>query len=73
MCITDCFKLFSRSCTIKLKFLTDCKVKEKFPYLMAAKITDELEITYMSLFASYTVIMELDMKKKSRRKIWTRE
>ena len=33
----------------------------------------ELEIAYMSFCASYTVIMELDTKKKSRRKIWTRE
>ena len=41
--------------------------------LMAAKMIDELEIAYMSFCASYTVIMELDTKKKSRRKIWTRE
>ena len=34
---------------------------------------DELEIAYMSFCASYAVIMELDTKKKSRRKIWTRE
>ena len=34
---------------------------------------DELEIAYMSFCASYTVIMELDTKKRSRRKIWTRE
>ena len=34
---------------------------------------DELEIACMSFCASYTVIMELDTKKKSRRKIWTRE
>ena len=34
---------------------------------------DELEIAYMSFCASYTVIMELDTKKKSKRKIWTRE
>ena len=40
---------------------------------MAAKMTDELEITYMSLCASYTVIMELDTQKKLRRKIWTWE
>ena len=40
---------------------------------MAAKLADELEIAYMSFCASYTVIMELDTKKKSRRKIWTRE
>ena len=40
---------------------------------MVAKMIDELEIVYMSFYASYTVIMELDTKKKSRRKIWTRE
>ena len=40
---------------------------------MAAKMIDELEIAYMSFCASYTVIMELDTKKKSRRKIWTWE
>ena len=40
---------------------------------MAAKMIDELEIAYMSFCASYTVIMELDTKKKLRRKIWTRE
>ena len=40
---------------------------------MAAKMIDELEIVYMSFSASYTVIMELDTKKKPRRKIWTRE
>ena len=40
---------------------------------MAAKMIDELEIAYMSFCASYTVIMELDTKKRSRRKIWTRE
>ena len=40
---------------------------------MAAKMPDELEIAYRSFCASYTVIMELDTKKKSRRKIWTRE
>ena len=34
---------------------------------------DELEIAYISFYASYAVIMELDTKKKSRRKIWTRE
>ena len=33
----------------------------------------ELEIAYMSFYAAYGVIMELDKKKKSRRKIWTRE
>ena len=36
---------------------------------MAAKMTDELEIAYMSFCASYTVITELGMKKRSRRKI----
>ena len=40
---------------------------------MVAKMIDELEIAYMSFCASYPVIMELDTKKKSRRKIWTRE
>ena len=40
---------------------------------MVAKMIDELEIAYMSFCASYTVIMELDTKKKSRRKIWARE
>ena len=40
---------------------------------MAAKMIDELELACMSFCASYTVIMELDTKKKSRRKIWTRE
>ena len=39
---------------------------------MAAKMIGELEITYMS-FCAYDVIIELDTKKKSRRKIWTRE
>ena len=34
---------------------------------------DKLEIAYMSFCASYTVIMELDTKKKLRRKIWTRK
>ena len=34
---------------------------------------DELEIAYMSFCASYAVIMELNTKKKSRRKIWTRK
>ena len=38
---------------------------------MAAKIVDELEIAYMSF--SYAVIMVFDTKKKSKRKIWTRE
>ena len=40
---------------------------------MVAKMIDELELACMSFCASYTVIMELDTKKKSRRKIWTRE
>ena len=40
---------------------------------MAAKMIDKLEIAYMSFCASYTVIMELDTKKKLRRKIWTRK
>ena len=40
---------------------------------MVAKMIDELEIAYMSFCPSYTVIMELDAKKKSRRKIGTRE
>ena len=40
---------------------------------MAAKMIDELEIAYMSFCASYAVIIELDTKRKSRRKIWTRE
>ena len=40
---------------------------------MAAKMIDQLEIAYMSFCASYTVILELDTKKKLRRKIWTRE
>ena len=40
---------------------------------MAAKMTDRLELAYMSFCISYTVIMELDTKKKSRRKVWTRE
>ena len=34
-------------------------------------MVDELEIAYMSF--SYAVIMVLDTKKKSRRKIWTRK
>ena len=41
--------------------------------LMATKMIDELEITYMCLFAHHIVIMELDTKKKLRRKIWTWE
>ena len=40
---------------------------------MAAKMIDELEIAYMSFCTSCAVIMELDTKKKSRGKIWTRE
>ena len=40
---------------------------------MAAKMIDKLEMAYMPFCASYTVIMELDTKKKSRRNIWTRE
>ena len=40
---------------------------------MAVKMTDKLEIAYMYFCASYTVILELDTKKNSRRKIWTRE
>ena len=34
---------------------------------------DELEIAYMTFCVSYTDMMELDTKKKSRRKIWARE
>ena len=34
---------------------------------------DDLEIAYMSFCASYNVIMELDTKKKFRRKIWAQE
>ena len=34
---------------------------------------DKLEIAYMSFYETYAVIMELDTKKKSRRKIWTRK
>ena len=40
---------------------------------MTVKTIDELEIAYISFYASYTVIIELDSRKKSRRKIWTRE
>ena len=40
---------------------------------MAAKMTDKLEIPYMSFCPSYTVIMELDTKKMGRRKIWAWE
>ena len=65
-------KLFSQSYAIKtlnLKFLPESK---SLYNLMAAKMIGELEITYMS-FCAYDVIIELDTKKKSRRKIWTRE
>ena len=34
---------------------------------------DGLEIAYISFCTSYTDIIELDSKEKSRRKIWTRE
>ena len=40
---------------------------------MVAKMIDKLEISYMPFCASYTVIIELDTKKKSRREIWTRK
>ena len=40
---------------------------------MAAKMIDKLEIAYMFFCASYTVIMELNTKKRSTRKIWTRQ
>ena len=40
---------------------------------MVAKTADKLEIAHLSFCASYAVIMELDGKKKSKRKIWTRE
>ena len=40
---------------------------------MVAKMIDELEIADISFCASYAVIMESDTKKKSNRKIWTRE
>ena len=40
---------------------------------MAAKMIDELEKACMSFCASYAVIMVLDTKKKSKRKIWIRE
>ena len=40
---------------------------------MAAKMIDKLELAYMSFCISYTVIMELDTKKKSRRKVWAWE
>ena len=38
---------------------------------MATKMIDKLKVAYISF--SYTAIMVLDPKKKSRRKIWTRE
>ena len=38
---------------------------------MATKMIDELKVAYISF--SYTAIMVLDPKKKSRRKIWTWE
>ena len=38
---------------------------------MATKMIDKLKVAYISF--SYTAIMVLDLKKKSRRKIWTRE
>ena len=41
--------------------------------LIAAKMIGELEITYMSFCISYTVIMELDTKIKSKRKIEVEE
>ena len=41
--------------------------------LIAAKMIDELEIAYMSFCISYTVIMELDTKIKSKRKIEVEE
>ena len=40
---------------------------------MAAKMIDELQIAYMTFCASYTDIIELDTKEKSRRKIWTQK
>ena len=40
---------------------------------MAAKMTDELERTYMSFCPPYTIIMELDTKKISTGKVWTRK
>ena len=40
---------------------------------MVAKMIDELEIADISFCASYALIMESDTKKKSNRKIWTRE
>ena len=40
---------------------------------MAAKMINELEIAYMSFCASCTVVMKLNTKKKSSRKIGTWE
>ena len=40
---------------------------------MAVKMIDELAIAFMSFCASYTDIIELDTKEKSRRKIWTQK
>ena len=34
---------------------------------------EELEIACICFYTSYAVMMELDTKKKSKRKIWTRE
>ena len=39
---------------------------------MAAEMFDELGIVYTSFCASGTVMMELDTKKKSKKKFWTR-
>ena len=72
MCITDYFKLFSRSWAIKTLSKKNLSLITLSLYnSMVAKMIDELEIVYMSFYASYTVIMELNTKKKSRRKIWT--
>ena len=49
MCITDYFKLLSRTCaikTLKLKFLTESKIKKQFVQLKREKMIDELEIAY---------------------------
>ena len=40
---------------------------------MGAKMINKLEIVNMSFCVSCTVIMELDRKSKSRRKIWSWE
>ena len=40
---------------------------------MAAKMFDKLEIAYMFFCASCAFIMGLNTKKRSRRKIWTRQ